>query len=276
MTDGTDRASAPTRRQFLATTGLAVTAAVAGCQSDGGTANGTTSETPADTATADDPMATETPAPLGFPPGTSEAGIVAPDRLVEATQRALATTDYETTSKLVQSDLTVEQARRSSLDDQRQLQIFDAGSERNEIFLADGTTYIRSERDGEITYEIREPQQSFEDSHRRPQLGGAESLGGIIGQGSYTPVGTVRHNDRRVRSFTLESAQLPSDNTTVTDAEGSVLVDADSVVHEAILALEIEGESGAETLDRTFTVSALGPLDVPEPNWVETARQQQG
>lgn len=261
MTDRTDRAPALTRRRFLATTGAAVTATVAGCQGgDGGTVDGST---------------TSTPAPLDFPAGTSDSGIDDPDALVEATQTALANADYETTSRLVQPDLTVEQSRRSSLDDKRQLQTFEAETEDNEIFVADGTAYIRSERDGEITYDISEPQESFESRHRRPQLGGPESLGGILEQGSYAPAETLRNNGRRVRSFTLDSASLPDSEQRVTDAGGSVLVDADSVVHEAVLELELETGTGSESIDRTFTVSALGPLDVPEPDWVETARQQQ-
>jgi hypothetical protein len=260
MTDRRDRAPVLTRRRLLTATGAAVTATIAGCQGDGATADGST---------------TSTPAPLGFPAGTSDSGIDDPEALVEATQTALANADYETTSRLVQPDPTVEQSRRSSLDDKRQLQTFETETEDNEIFVADGTAYIRSERDGEITYSVSEIQGSFNDRHRRPQLGGAESLGGILGQGSYTPAETRRHNGRRVRQFTLDSASLPDSEQRVTDAEGSVLVDADSAVHEAVLELELETGTGSESIDRTFSVSALGPLDVPEPDWVDTARQQQ-
>ena len=270
-TDETEAASTRTRRGVLAAAGTTIAVALAGCQ------GGSDPPGAADTKERPDSEPTGgTPAPLELPDGTSESGIDDPAALIEATQSALATTDYETASGLAQSDLTVDHARRSSLDDRRQLQVFDTEEERNEIFVADGTVHIRSERGGEITYSVTQTQQSFEDRHRRSQLGGSESLGGILEQGSYTPAETVRHNDRRVRSFALGSAQLPSDDVSVIDAEGGLLVDADSVVHEAILALEFEGEAGSETLDRRFTVSALGPLDVPEPEWVETARRRQG
>ena len=275
MTDGTDRTPASTRRRFLTAAGLATSAAVAGCQGGSdGTADGTTGPA-SEAATTGEQTPTEAQAALGFPEGTSETGIDDPDTLVEATQATLAITDYETTSRLVQSDQTVERSRRSSLDDRRQLQLFRTATETNWTFVADGTAYVRSERDGDVTYEAGESRQSFEDRHRRSRLGEAERLGGILRQGSYTPAETARHNDRPVRSFTLESASVPGDGRRVTDAEGGVLVDADSVVHEALLALELESEPGSETLNRTFTVGGLGSLDVPTPEWVETARQRE-
>lgn len=247
-----------TRRGFLAATGAVVTASVAGCQSDSG-----------------DTTSDGTPEPLAPPDGTSDSGIDAPETLVEATQTALANNDYDTSSSLGQADLTVDQSRRSSLDDQRQLQTFETETEANRIFVADGTAYVRSARDGEVTYNVGEIRGSFEDRHRRRQLGGTESLGGILEQGSYTPADTVRRNGRRVRRFTADSAQLPSDSPGIERVDGSVLVDADSVVHEASLALTVRTEDGTEPLDRSFAVEALGAIDVAEPDWVETARQQQ-
>ena len=261
MTDDAQRTPTVTRRRLLATTGIALAAGVAGCQGDGDE----------ETTTG----GTETPEPLSLPDGTSESGIEDPSTLAEATETALVESDYDVTYRYRQSDLEIEQSAASSIDDERRLFVFDSNNETNRVFVMDGTIYIKAEQDGEPFYDIRPMEDPFETRHQRTLTGGREEgLPSILIDGNYAPAGTVRKNGRRVRRFTLESAQFAESDVEVTNADGAVLVDADSVIHDAALHLDYEVDGETKPLDRAFTIETLGSLDIEEPDWTDTAREK--
>ncbi|SEN11157.1 hypothetical protein SAMN05216388_1001394 [Halorientalis persicus] len=203
------------------------------------------------------------------PAGNASTGIENASALVAATDQRLATTDHAFTQTLEQQageeSLTVTQRTRSSLTDERRLFVFDATSETNRIFVADGTQYLDAVADGETTTRRAPFEGSFEARHEPEMLGGGESLGGILRSGNYTAAGTVERDGRRLARFELVEADRSRISETVTDASGEVLVGSDGVVYDA--ALRIELESGY--LNQTFRIERLGDVTVERPDWVD-------
>ncbi|RXK51917.1 DUF7537 family lipoprotein [Halorientalis pallida] len=201
--------------------------------------------------------------------GTASTGIENASALIAATDQRLATTDYALTQTLEQQaggeSLTVTQRTRSSLTDERRLFVFDATSETNRLFLADGTQYIDAVSDGETTTRSAPLQGSFEARHEPEMLGGGESLGGILRNGNYTDAGTVERDGRTLVRFELVEADRSRISGTVTDASGEVLVGSDDVVYDASLRIELE--SGH--LEQTFRIEHLGDVTVERPDWVD-------
>ncbi|AGB33110.1 hypothetical protein C488_16117 [Natrinema pellirubrum DSM 15624] len=252
-----------TRRRFLTATSVAFAAGLAGCQ---------------DTTDAGDPDTNDgASSSLEPPTGTSEDGIDDPTALVDATQEALSANDYALEQELVnavdgEESLAVTQRRRSSLEDERRLFVFDAQSETNRRYIEGDTVYSRWTSDGETTVGSSEARRAFAETHPPELLGGSESLGGIVETGTYTPGETARRNDRRVLRFDLESADESAVSGTVTEATGTVFVDADSVVHDASRSLTVEEDGVTTTVEQSFVVHELGAVDVQRPDWFEAAR----
>jgi hypothetical protein len=270
-----------TRRQVLATVGLAVTAGFAGCQGTDGSDGGDGSDGD-DGSDDDEPSNAENdggdgePEPLDPPAGTSEEGIEDTTALVDATREALTENGYALEQELIntadgEQTLTVTQRRRSSLESERRLFVFDASSETNHIYIADGTQYVRSTAEEETTTRSREYQRDFAETHPPEMLDGGESLGGILRTGSFAPAETVTREGRRLLRFDLDSADESNVSGTVTEATGTVFVDADGVVHDASRYLEIEGDEQTVTIEQSFVITQLGEVTVARPDWVDEA-----
>ncbi|WP_455449905.1 DUF7537 family lipoprotein [Natrinema thermotolerans] len=251
-----------TRRRFLAATSVAFAVGLAGCQ---------------DTTDAGDPDTNDGASSLEPPSGTSEDGIDDPTALVDATREALSANDYDLEQELVntvdgEETLRVTQRRRSSLEDERRRFVFDALSETNQVYVEGDTVYSRISSDGETTFGSGDARRNFAESHPPELLGGNESLGGILETGTYAPVETVSRNGRRLLRFDLESADESAVSGTVTEATGTVFVDADSVVYDASRDLTIEGSGETTTIEQSFVIHELGAVAVERPDWFEAAR----
>jgi hypothetical protein len=251
-----------TDRLALVAVGLLVV--LAGCSGSPG-GSGTD---PAGNGT-DAPGSPTTDGSATSPAGNASTGIENASALVAATDQRLATTDYALTQTLEQQagqeSLTVTQRTRSSLTDERRLFVFDASSETNRLFVADGTQYLDAVADGETTRRSGPLERSFEARHEPEMLGGGESLGGILRNGNYTDAGTVERDGRTLVRFELVEADRSQISGSVTDASGEVLVGEDGVVYDA--ALRIELESGY--LNQTFRIERLGDVTVERPDWVD-------
>jgi hypothetical protein len=272
MSGGTDdnreTARVSTRRAILATAGVAVSTTLAGCQGDGSDGN--------DSAAEDTEDDGGEPAPLDPPTGTSEDGIDDTAALVDATREALTENGYALEQELVntadgEQTLGVTQRRRSNLEAERRLLVFDAASETNRLYIENGTQHVQATANGETTTRSNEFQDDFAETHPPEMLDGGESLGGILRTGTYVPSETVRRNGRRLLRFDLDAPDESSVSGTVTDASGTVFVDGESVVHDASRHLEIEDEDGRTvTVDQSFLITQLGDVTVERPEWVES------
>jgi hypothetical protein len=260
------------QRRGLAVVALGVVLVVAGCSGLPGDAG--TDPAPDDTemdgaGTDPAPDDTETGGAGSDPTGTASTGIENASALVAATDQRLSTSDYALTQTLEQrgggEPLVVTQRTRSSLDDERRLFVFDANTETNRRFVADGTAYLDAVFDGERTTRSTPRQESFETVHRPEMLGGSESLGGILRNGNYTAAGTVERDGRTLARFELVEANGSRISGTVTDASGEVLVGSDGVVYDA--ALRIELENGL--VNQTFRIEQLDDVTVDRPDWVD-------
>ena len=227
------------------------------------------SGSPGGTGPATDGTETGEAGTVEYPAGVTQSGIENASALIAATDQRLATTDYTLTQTLEQQageeSLSVTQRTRSSLTDERRLFVFDATSETNRLFVADGTQYLDAVSDGETTSRSGPLERSFESLHEPEMLGGGESLGGILRNGNYTAAGTVERDGRRLVRFELTEADRSRISGSVTDASGEVLVGDDGVVYDA--ALRIELESGY--LNQTFRIEQLGDVTVERPDWVD-------
>jgi len=246
------------KRRGLAVVALGVLLVLAGC-----------SGSPADTGTDPTSNDTVTDGDGPLPPGTASTGIENASALVAATDRRLSTSDHAIVQSIEQrgggEPLVVTQRTRSSLTDERRLFVFDATSETNHVFVADGTQYIDSVSDGETTTGSRPLDRPFAELHGPEMLGGSESLGGILRNGNYTAAGTVERDGRSLARFELVEADRSRISGTVTDASGEVLVGSDGVVYDA--ALRIELENGL--VNQTFRIEQLGDVTVDRPDWVD-------
>lgn len=274
-----------TRRRYLLTVGTAGAVALAGCSSggdgNGGDGDGATPEDGPTAGTETDGTATPTTAgtttrsaALDPPPGTGEDGIEDRAALIGATESALTETDHDLRQRQASSGsggIDVTQRKRSSLDDERQLFVFDASAETNRLYTEGGTRYSKTTSDGETTYGSGETRQEFAELHAPEMLGGPESLGGFFEFGSYVLDGTVTENGRRLVRFDLESASLGNDSSEVTASTGELFVSAESVVFAAALSLTAEGDGETFTLEKGFAVEQLGDVTVDRPDWFDRA-----
>lgn len=263
-----------TRRHVLAAVALAVTTGLAGCQGGDDDGEGDDSMAADGADGSDDSGGGPTPAPLDPPDGTSESGIDDVASLIDVTREALSENSYDLEQGLVntadgEETLNVTQQRRSSLSSERRLFVFDASTETNRIYIEGRTQYVRSTSDGETTVDSREFERDFSETHPPEMLDSGESLGGILRAGTYVPTETVQRNGQRLLRFELDSADESEISGRVTEATGSVFVDAESVVYEANLSLEIEDDSQTVTVDQSFVVHQLGETSVERPDWVD-------
>lgn len=278
-----------TRRRYVLAVGTLGATALAGCSGDDGDDAGDGSTPGGDGGTSATPAAgTATPggtssettagsdatttAALDPPPGTGEDGVEDRAVLVDATETALAENDYDLTQRQASTGsggTDVTQHRRSSLDDERQLFVFDASAETNRVYYEDGVRYGRFTSDGETNYGSDETRESFAELHAPSMLGGPESLGGFFEFGSYTATETVTRSNRRLVRFALESASFGNDSYEVTDAEGELFVAAESVVFGAALSLTAEGDDETVTLEKGFGIEQLGDVTVERPDWFD-------
>jgi len=247
------------RRTYLGVVGATGLAGIAGCTGD-------------ETDDAGTPTG-----PLAPPAGTSDDGIEDVTTLTDATREALVANDYALESVVPIAESSSITARiRSSRDDERQLFVFDAPSETNRMYVADGTRYVKSTSTNETTYETMQV-ESFTTVHEENDqvqlLDGSEGLGGILRNGTYAPDETVTRNGRRLLRFNLTSATF-GDDVTVTSSDGELFISADSIVFEAHLSATIEDNGTTNDISPSFIIDELGDVTVSEPDWVETAREQ--
>jgi len=259
-----------TRRALLAALGAGGLSALAGCSGDGqSTASDAESSQSSPTQSL---QSTATAEAGGFPPGTSKEGIDDVSALVSATQSALRANDYaiESVVPLVGTQ-TLSVTMRSELDRERQLFVFDAPSETNRRYVADGTAHQQSTLDGETTYDtgaVEDFTTLHEENDQVGMLDSGEALGGMLRAGSYAPAGTVTRDGRQLYEFALGSADL-TDDATVVASEGGAFVDGDGIVFEASLPYTPEGSDA--TVEWSFTIEALGDVRVNEPDWVQSS-----
>lgn len=264
-----------TRRRVLRASATGVAIGVAGCSTD---LDGGPDDDP-DSGESDEPGDGEAAnvESLDPPEGTSADGIDDPDLLVEATGGTFSETDYDLEQRLSvtvggQQRTDVTQRKRSSLGDERQLLVFESAAETNHLYREGGTVYARTTSDGGTEYGTQEARRDFEEAHPPELLGGTESLGGILETGDFEPAATVRRNGRRTLRFELAEADAEAFAGSVTAASATVLVDADSVVHEASRDVELESDGETTTIEQSFVVHELGDVTVERPDWFERAR----
>lgn len=226
------------------------------------------------TAGGDTGSTTGTQSLDGYPPGTSESGIEEPTILYEATRTALRNNDYRLTTQLaVGGGSTVSQEVASSLRAERSRHTFTAASEQNVIYTADGTRYVKSTTAGETSYSERSVERAFREQHRSRDvvrmLDGAEMLGGIIRNGRYEPTETVSQVGRAAWQFDLRSPNPENVDGDVAESTGMVVVGADGVILKGELALNFEAGTSPDSLYNSFTIGALGAVDVERPTWVD-------
>lgn len=280
------REARTTRRRYLLTVGTVGAVAIAGCSSGGdgngdgdgatpddGTTAGTGTDAPG-TAGGTTAEATTRSAALDPPAGTGEGGIEDRAALIGATETALTETDHDLRQRQASSGsggIDVTQRKRSSLDDERQLFVFDASTETNRVYTEGGTRYSKTTSDGETSYDSGEARQEFAELHAPELLDGRESLGGFFQFGSYALGETVTRNGRRLVRFDLESASLGNDSYDVTESEGELFVSEDSVVFGAALSLTAESDEETFTLEKGFAIERLGDVTVERPEWFDRA-----
>lgn len=289
------------RKQVIAVA-VACTLLLAGCTGTGGSDSTTTAETtvvPTDTTelettdgsgtttttTADAETTSadaETTAATDFegialPAGASATEFENVSALVRTTKQRLVATNYAISTLLLQDtasgELTVRQHVRSSLDANRRLLVFNASTEANYVYAADGTTYIKAVADGETAYQTSEDSYaSFENVHGSVTLSGPEALGGILNAGNYTATGVVERDGQQLVRFELQSVDSDRITGTVTNATGTVLVTSDGVVRDAHLRMDGTQDGEPWVIEQGFEITALGDVTVEEPDWVDEAR----
>jgi hypothetical protein len=252
------------RRVLAASVG---TALLAGCTSDDST--GTTAGPDEETGRRRTPSKTANAGSPGYPPGTSAEGVDDPDALFEATERALRNDGYDVTSEVGGA----RQRTRSSLRDERQLLVFDVGTETNRLFFEEGTQYAKVTRGGETTYSTRETDRTFRERHVGAEavtmLNSPESLGGVVELGTYRPAESVEVNGRTARRFDLDSVDGEAFEGEVTEPSGSLTVASGGVVFRGRLRFDVVTDDGDQSYRNRHRIGELGEIGLSRPSWVE-------
>jgi len=210
-----------------------------------------------------------------YPPGVTAEGLDDTQELVDATKIALVENGYDITTTLVSgaADNAIEQRYRSSIDQSRHYFRFDGPSSTNVSYAESETTYRKSTQDGETDYASQATEQSIADLHSSADvvamLGSPEVLGGILDRGRFVPDAMAEYDGRDVVSFEFDGVVADQIQGTVEDPSGKLLVSPEGVVFDAALSMTVSSDGDAQAYETTFTINALGTVDVQRPSWVE-------
>ncbi|GAA0663956.1 hypothetical protein GCM10009020_05940 [Natronoarchaeum mannanilyticum] len=209
-----------------------------------------------------------------YPPGVTDDGLDDTQAIVDATKTALVENGYDVTSTLVSgsAENAIEQRYRSSLDQKRHFFRFDSSSSTIVSYAESDRTYRKTSQGGETDYASRATEQSIADLHTSADivamLGSPESLGGILDRGRFVPDAMAEYNGRDVVAFEFDGVVADQIQGTIEDPSGKLLVSPEGVVFDAALSMTVSSDGNAQAYETTFTINALGSVDVQRPSWV--------
>lgn len=232
----------------------------------------------------DDETGTST-GPSAYPPGLDASGVTDRSALFAAHEKALATDDYAanltqvavvggnrtTTTTLIRSDVNGKRAAG-------RFEVRDAsGTTSVDTYRNATTLYRRQKADGETQYLVRNASGPFTDYHER-QSDLLRSGAQVFILANFTGDGTIERDGRRLVRYSLAGLNESAidRNTTVTSAEGELLVDERGVVHRAFVDLRGERDGESRQLRLEYRTTATRNVTVTRPEWSTTAEQEAG
>jgi hypothetical protein len=211
---------------------------------------------------------------LGFPPGTSDAGINNVPRLIEAHQSALNNSTYEmhvewdevsgvsvrtfTGFDVVPSSLTI-----ATAGDRYHVTLV-AGRAVNEYWLSEGTTAIKSSWKSSET----SPTYVYYNDAVPRGFQGAETelLRDWLRSSTYDFTGVVTRNNRMLYEFWSTGPRR--DTPFIEDAHARVLVTREGVVQNAVVTRTYTRENESVTARLNYAIQRSGVGPPTQPEWV--------
>lgn len=143
-------------------------------------------------------------------------------------------------------------------------------------YATDGTIYIKRSLGENVSYEANDM------AAQNMQFWDYQAVIPLVGQFEYFYRSTeferagnvTRDGETFTRYVLAETPENPSENVTIQDGDGEILVDSEGIIHEATLNVTAEENGEPAQMTVEYRVTELGNVTVPEPAWLDEARSQ--
>lgn len=149
-------------------------------------------------------------------------------------------------------------------------------------YTAGDTTYLRQSQGGNATYRVAS--EPYGDGFQAltpvntSQAANLAGLGSVLGNVTYEQTGSGTVDGVAVTQYEAsgsDAINLGNNPGNVTGFESTLAVADDSgVVQSLTLSISIEQQGQTQEQDIEVTTSAVGSTTVPEPDWLDEAREQ--
>jgi hypothetical protein len=225
---------------------------------------------------------TGTAASADFPAGVSESGTVDTGALSRANRQALAETGFR--AELAWNVSVTNRGRTQQIGQQfetwaaaggapyrtRLTQQGRAVSAQVETWSNESVRYRYAVQESQLRGRQSTAARAYDPSPT-PSNGAVGTLFTIVGWGNYTTGSVESTDDGRRITLTADTGTTGTEQTTVENYDGTVVVDASGRVHEADVTLSLTTARGAQSNSTlTYRLQETGDQTVSQPSWLPT------